>query len=53
MNHEIDDILKGGNMKQSESCKKERLKKKQDEQEPLDFNEEMIRRLYIGSDSGG
>jgi hypothetical protein len=50
VNYEIDDISKGGNMKRSESCKEERLKKKQEEE---DFNEEMIRRLYIGSDSGG
>jgi hypothetical protein len=50
VNYEIDDILKGGNMKRSESWKEEKLKKKKEEQ---DFNEEMILRLYIGSDSGG
>lgn len=52
MSHEIDDTSKGEIMKQSESCKEERLKKKQEEQEPLDLYEEMIRRLYLGSDSG-
>ncbi|VVB59586.1 Uncharacterised protein [uncultured archaeon] len=40
-------------MKRSESCNEERLMKKQGDQEPLDLYEEMIRRLYIGSDSGG
>lgn len=50
MNDKIDDISTGGNMKQSESRKEEKLKKKQEEE---DFTEEMIRRLYIGSDSGG
>ena len=53
MIHEIDDISKGGNMKLSKSCKEERLRKKLEEQESHDMEEEMIRRLYIGSDSGG
>ena len=46
----MDDILIGETMKRSESYKEERLRKKQGEQA---FYEEMIRRLYIGSDSGG
>ena len=50
MNDMVDDISKGETMKRSESRKEERLKKKQEEE---DFTEEMIRRLYIGSDSGG
>jgi hypothetical protein len=49
----MDDISKGGNMKPSKSCKKERSGKKQEEQESPNLDEEMIRRLYIGSDSGG
>jgi len=49
VNNDITDTSKGGNMKRSESCEEERLKKKQAEE---NFNEEMIRRLYIGSDSG-
>jgi len=52
VSHEINDISKGEIMKQPESCKEERLKKKQEEQEPLDLYEEMIRRLYLGPDSG-
>jgi hypothetical protein len=39
-------------MKQTKSCKKEKLEKKQDKQQSLDLDEAMIRRLYIGSDSG-
>jgi hypothetical protein len=50
MKYELDEISKGGNMKPSKSCEEERMKKKQEEE---DLNEEMIRRLYIGSDSGG
>ena len=53
MNHGIDDISKGENMKRLESCKEERSREKQEEQKQLDLYEEMIRRLYIGSDSGG
>jgi hypothetical protein len=53
VNHEIDDISGGENMKRSESCEEERSRKKQEAQEQVDFYEEMIRRLYIGSDSGG
>jgi hypothetical protein len=50
VNHEIDDISKGENMIWSKSHKEERLKKKKADQE---FEEEMVRRLYIGPDVGG
>jgi len=36
-----------------ESRKDERLRKKLKKQESIDMEDEMIRRLYIGSDSGG
>jgi hypothetical protein len=53
VNHKIDNISKGENMKRSKLCKEEKSREKQEEQKQLDLYEEMIRRLYIGSDSGG
>jgi hypothetical protein len=47
------DISIGGNMKRLESHKKENLREKHKEQESQDLDEEMVRRLYIGPDSGG
>jgi hypothetical protein len=44
-------LSKGEKMKPTESCKEKNLRKKQEDQEPLDLYEEMIRRLYIGPDS--
>jgi hypothetical protein len=49
VNYEID-ISIGGNMNWPEPYKEKKVNKKQKAE---DFTEEMIRRLYIGSDSGG
>jgi len=39
-------------MKQSKSCKIEQPKKKKEKQKQQDVLEEMVRRLYMGPDSG-
>jgi hypothetical protein len=49
---ELDGLSNGGNMKRTKSCKGRRVGKQQEEQESFNLDEEMIRRLYIGSDSG-